>query len=278
MARRVVITGIGPSRPRSHRTGHLAAPRRRRVRRGDDHALDPAAMGAASRPRSRVQPASVVPEHEVRKIDPSRSSACRRPGAMHDAGLAAGGSTRTAWAACSASASAADRHRATKTGIAHGARPAPRDPFFIPKIMMNAVAASSRSLGTARPELRDGVRLWPRRTSARLAFRAIKHGDAEMLAGGTEATIRRGSPGFCALRRDGPRATTRRRSEPSFRQGRDGFVMARARVRSSSRSTSTRRSAARDLRGVQGLRHDGRRLPLTSPARGRGRGGAMRLA
>jgi len=101
-------------------------------------------------------------------------------------------------------------------------------PFFIPKIMMNAVAGQlSMRWGLRGPNFVTASACASSNHALGLAFRAIKNGDADaMLAGGSEATITPlGISGFCALRAMSTRNDAPTKASRPFDKGRDGFVM-----------------------------------------------------
>jgi 3-oxoacyl-[acyl-carrier-protein] synthase II len=101
-------------------------------------------------------------------------------------------------------------------------------PFFIPKIMMNAVAGQlSMRWGLRGPNFVTASACASSNHALGLAFRAVKNGDADlMLAGGTEATITPlGIAGFCALRAMSQRNDAPTKASRPFDKGRDGFVM-----------------------------------------------------
>ncbi|MCG3135623.1 MAG: 3-oxoacyl-[acyl-carrier-protein] synthase 2 [Planctomycetes bacterium] len=101
-------------------------------------------------------------------------------------------------------------------------------PFFIPKIMMNAVAGQlSMRFALRGPNFVTASACASSNHAMGLAFRAVKHGEADMmLTGGAEATITPlGVSGFCALRAMSTRNDAPEKASRPFDRNRDGFVM-----------------------------------------------------
>ena len=192
--------------------------------------FDPAAMSCRIAAEVKgFDPASVVPEHEVRKIDPfTQFGMASAQEAMRDAGLADGGfdPDRTGCIFGVGIGGLTDIEATKELLISRGPRRV--SPFFIPKIMMNAVSGQiSMRWGLRGPYFVTASACASSNHALGLAFRAIKHGDAEaMLAGGAESTITPlGIAGFCALRAMSTRNDAPARASRPFDKGRDGFVM-----------------------------------------------------
>ncbi len=231
MARRVVVTGIGAVTA----LGLSARETWRRLLAGESGTgpithFDAAAM--ACRIAAEVKgfdPATVIPEHEVRKFDPfTQFGMAAGHEAMHDAGLAAGGfdPDRMGCVFGVGIGGLTDIEATKELLMERGPRRV--SPFFIPKIMMNAVAGQlSMRWGLRGPNFVTASACASSNHAMGLAFRAVKHGDADvMLSGGTEATITPlGIAGFCALRAMSTRNDAPTEASRPFDKGRDGFVM-----------------------------------------------------
>jgi len=116
--------------------------------------------------------------------------------------------------------------RTHKTSLEKGPRRI--NPFFIPKLMINAAAGQIAirfgirgvNYGVASACASGGHAIG-------LALRAVQHGDADvMICGGSEATVTAlGIGGFCALRALSERNDEPRTASRPFTKDRDGFVV-----------------------------------------------------
>ncbi|MCC7509352.1 MAG: beta-ketoacyl-ACP synthase II [Planctomycetes bacterium] len=114
----------------------------------------------------------------------------------------------------------------TKTLIERGPRRV--NPFFVPKMMLNAAAGNvAIRFGLKGPNFATASACTSANHALGMALRTIQYGDAEvMFAGGSEAACTvLGMAGFCAAR-----AMSTRNDDPShasrpFDKDRDGFVM-----------------------------------------------------
>jgi 3-oxoacyl-[acyl-carrier-protein] synthase II len=286
MARRVVITGIGAVTA----LGLTARDTWRRLLAGESGAaaithFDAAAM--ACRIAAEVKgfnPASVVAEHEVRKIDPfTQFGMSAGQEAMQDAGLASGGfdPDRMGCMFGVGIGGLTDIEATKELLMERGPRRV--SPFFIPKIMMNAVAGQlSMRWGLRGPNFVTASACASSNHALGLAFRAIKHGDADaMLAGGTEATITPlGISGFCALRAMSQRNDAPTKASRPFDKGRDGFVMGEgAGAVVLEEYEHAKKRGARIYAEFKGFGMTADAYHITSPApEGAGAARAMRLA
>jgi 3-oxoacyl-[acyl-carrier-protein] synthase II len=175
-------------------------------------------------------PSTVVPEHEVKKVDPfTQFGMAAAQEALRDAGLAQEGAYDPDRAGCmfGVGIGGLTDIEATKELMTERG-PRRVSPFFIPKIMMNAVAGQvSMRWGLRGPNFVTASACASSNHALGLAFRAIKNGEADlMVAGGSEATITPlGIAGFCALRAMSTRNDAPTRASRPFDKGRDGFVM-----------------------------------------------------
>ena len=231
MTRRVVVTGIGAVTAlglsaRDTWAGLLAG--RSGVARITH--FDPSAMTCQIAGEVKgFDPKTVVPEHEVRKIDPfTLFGMAAGQEAVHDAGFASGGFDPDRFGCVfGVGIGGLTDIEATKELLMERG-PRRVSPFFIPKIMMNAVAGQlSMRWGLRGPNFVTASACASSNHAIGLAFRAVKNGDADlMLAGGTEATITPlGIAGFCALRALSTRNDAPEKASRPFDKGRDGFVM-----------------------------------------------------
>ncbi|MBE7492029.1 MAG: beta-ketoacyl-ACP synthase II [Planctomycetes bacterium] len=102
------------------------------------------------------------------------------------------------------------------------------NPFFIPKLMLNAAAGNvAIRFGLKGPNFATASACAAANHALGAAFRTIQYGDAEvMVCGGTEAAVTvLGMAGFCSAR-----AMSQRNDDPAhasrpFDKERDGFVM-----------------------------------------------------
>ncbi len=101
-------------------------------------------------------------------------------------------------------------------------------PFFVPKMMSNAVAGQAAIRFGMQGTCYVTVSACASSSHAiGQAFRAIQYGEADvMLTGGSEAaTTELGLGGFCALKAVSPRNDDPKRASRPFDRDRDGFVM-----------------------------------------------------
>lgn len=231
MSRRVAITGLGTV----NALGHDASSTWSRLLEGQS-GVDVITHFDASQMTTRIAAevrgldlSSVAAEHELKKLDPFTQYGLHAAvQAMHDAGLAQGGYEPERFGCMfGVGIGGLTDIEATKEVLLQRG-PRRVSPFFIPKIMMNAVAGqTSMRFGLRGPNFVTASACASSNHALGLAFRAIKNGDADlMLAGGSEATITPlGISGFCALRAMSQRNDDPKRASRPFDKGRDGFVM-----------------------------------------------------
>jgi 3-oxoacyl-[acyl-carrier-protein] synthase II len=231
MTRRVVITGIGAVTA----LGLTARGTWTRLLAGDSgvdaiRGFDVSAM--ACRIAAQVKgfdPTTIAEAHEVKKLDPfTQFGMAAGQEAISDAGMADGGfdPDRVGCIFGVGIGGLTDIEATKELLMERGPRRV--SPFFIPKIMMNAVAGQlSMRWGLRGPNFVTASACASSNHALGLAFRAIKNGDADaMLAGGSEATITPlGISGFCALRAMSQRNDAPTKASRPFDKGRDGFVM-----------------------------------------------------
>lgn len=102
------------------------------------------------------------------------------------------------------------------------------NPFFIPKLMLNAAAGNvAIRFGLKGPNFATASACAAANHALGMAFRTIQYGDADvMLAGGTEAACTvLGMAGFCAARAMSTRNDDPEHASRPFDKDRDGFVM-----------------------------------------------------
>jgi 3-oxoacyl-[acyl-carrier-protein] synthase II len=232
MPRRVVITGLGAVTA----VGLTARGTFGRLMAGESGAgqitrFDASAMSCHIACEVKgFDPTTIVPEHEVKKVDPfTQFGMASGQEALRDAGLAEGASFDPDRFGCIFGVGIGgltDIEATKELVMARGPRRV--SPFFIPKIMMNAVAGNlSMRWGLRGPNFVTASACASSNHALGLAFRAVKHGEADlMLAGGSEATITSlGIAGFCALRAMSTRNDAPTKASRPFDKGRDGFVM-----------------------------------------------------
>jgi len=156
-------------------------------------------------------------------------------------------------------------------------------PYFIPKIMMNAVSGRvSMQHGLRGPNFVTASACASANHAMGLAMRSIRSGEADiMVTGGAEATVTPlGVAGFCSLRamstrNDDPQAASR-----PFDKGRDGFVMGEgAGALVFEEYEHARRRGATIYAQVSGFGMTADAHHITSPApEGRGAAAAIRIA
>jgi 3-oxoacyl-[acyl-carrier-protein] synthase II len=231
MSRRVVITGLGTVNALGHNPGDTWAALFE-GRSGVDAIshFDASQMSTRIAAEVRNLDLSLVgPEHEVRKLDPFVQFGLHAAvQAMNDAGLAGGGFDGDMFGCIYGVGigGLTDIEATKELLMARGPRRV--SPFFIPKIMMNAVAGQiSMRFGLRGPNFVTASACASSNHALGLAFRAVKYGEADlMIGGGTEATITPlGIAGFCALRAMSQRNDDPKRASRPFDKGRDGFVM-----------------------------------------------------
>jgi 3-oxoacyl-[acyl-carrier-protein] synthase II len=232
MSRRVVVTGLGTVNALGHNPGDTWS-RLLEGRSGVDvitH-FDASAMTTRIAAEVRGLDTSLAAEdHELKKLDPFTVFGLHAGvQAMRDAGLGDGGGADADQFGCIFGVGIGgltDIEATKELLMARGPRRV--SPFFIPKIMMNAVAGQlSMRFGLRGPNFVTASACASSNHALGAAFRAIKHGDADlMLAGGAEATITSlGIAGFCALRAMSTRNDAPAKASRPFDKGRDGFVM-----------------------------------------------------
>ncbi|MCE9634348.1 MAG: beta-ketoacyl-ACP synthase II [Planctomycetes bacterium] len=234
MSRRVVITGLGTV----NALGHNASDTWTRLLAGESGVdlithFDASQMTTRIAAEIRGLDMSVVgPDHEVKKLDPFVQFGLHASvQAMADAGFADGAAPladpdRFGCIFGVGIGGLTDIEATKELLVARGPRRV--SPFFIPKIMMNAVAGqASMRFGLRGPNFVTASACASSNHALGLSFRSVKYGEADvMLAGGTEATITSlGISGFCALRAMSQRNDDPKRASRPFDKNRDGFVM-----------------------------------------------------
>lgn len=287
MTRRVVITGLGTV----NALGHSAPDTWKALlegRSGVDRIshFDPSAMATQIAAEVRgLDTSPVCEDHELKKLDPFVLFGLHAgQQAMRDAGMGVGEGFEPERAGCIFGVGIGgltDIEATKELMTARGPRRV--SPFFIPKIMMNAVAGQlSMRFALRGPNFVTASACASSNHAIGMAYRSIKYDDADvMLAGGAEATITPlGIAGFCALRamstrNDDPKAASR-----PFDKGRDGFVMGEgAGALVFEELEHARRRGARiyaEVRGF-GMTADGHHITAPDPD-GAGAARAMRLA
>jgi 3-oxoacyl-[acyl-carrier-protein] synthase II len=231
LKRRVVVTGVGAVTA----LGLTARETFRRLLEGESGVGRITHFDASPLPcriAAEVKdfdPKTVVEEHEIRKYDPfTLFGMAAGQEAFLDAGLEQGkfDPDRVGCVYGVGIGGLTDIEQTKEMILARGVRRV--SPFFIPKIMMNAVAGQmSIKWGFRGPNFVTASACASSNHALGLAFRSIKYGEADvMIGGGCEATITPlGVAGFCALR-----ALSTQNDEPTkasrpFDRKRDGFVM-----------------------------------------------------
>jgi 3-oxoacyl-[acyl-carrier-protein] synthase II len=156
-------------------------------------------------------------------------------------------------------------------------------PYFIPKIMMNAVAGRiSMQHGLRGANFVTASACASANHAMGLAMRSIRAGDADvMVTGGAEATITPlGIAGFCSLRAMSTRNDDPEGASRPFDKGRDGFVMGEgAGALVFEEYEHARRRGATIYAQVSGFGMTADAHHITSPApEGRGAASAIRIA
>ncbi|MBX3459125.1 MAG: beta-ketoacyl-ACP synthase II [Planctomycetes bacterium] len=114
----------------------------------------------------------------------------------------------------------------TKTLIERGPRRV--NPFFVPKMMLNAAAGNvAIRYGLTGPNFATASACTSANHALGMALRTIQYGDADVIfAGGSEAACTvLGMAGFCAARAMSTRNGDPSRASRPFDKDRDGFVM-----------------------------------------------------
>ena len=231
MTRRVVITGVGAVTA----LGNSVAETWGRLLEGAS-GVGPITHFDASALPTRIaaevkgfDPTTLLPEHEARRIDPFvLFGMAAGQEAMRDCGLDAGGFVpdRSGCIFGVGIGGLTDIEATKELMMTRGPRRV--SPFFIPKIMMNAVAGQVSMRWNLRgPNFVTASACASSTHALGLAYRCIKYDDADMmLAGGSEATITPlGVAGFCAVRALSQRNDAPEKASRPFDRQRDGFVM-----------------------------------------------------
>jgi len=174
-------------------------------------------------------PSTVLPAHEARKLDPFvlfAMAAARE--ALADSGLdiAAEDATRAGCVVGVGIGGLTDIEAQHNILLERGPRRV--NPFFIPRIMMNAAAGQiSIQHHLQGPNYATASACASSAHAVGLAMKAIRWDEADiMLAGGSEATITQlGISGFNALKALSTRNDAPERASRPFDRDRDGFVM-----------------------------------------------------
>ncbi len=174
-------------------------------------------------------PARFMEAHEARKLDPFALFAMgAATEALKDSGLALDREDRTR-IGCIVGVGIGgltDIEAQHHTLLERGPRRV--NPFFIPRIMMNAAAGQiSIRFGLQGPNFATASACASSAHAVGLALQAIRYGDADvMVAGGSEAAITPlGVGGFNALKALSTRNDAPERASRPFDRDRDGFVM-----------------------------------------------------
>ena len=174
-------------------------------------------------------PATVLEPHEARKLDPFALFAmAAAKEALADSGLdlAREDLARIGCVIGVGIGGLTDLEAQHSTLLERGPRRV--NPFFIPRIMMNAAAGQiSIRFGLQGPNFATASACASSSHAVGLAAQAIRLGEADaMLAGGSEATITPlGVAGFNALKALSTRNDAPARASRPFDRDRDGFVM-----------------------------------------------------
>lgn len=236
MSRRVVITGLGTVNALGHTPeATWAALLEGRSGVSKITHFDASQMATQIAAEVRGLDTSIVCEdHELKKLDPFTVYGMHAAvQAMRDAGFGDGNANGTAYDGdrfgCTFGVGIGgltDIEATKETLMARGPRRV--SPFFIPKIMMNAVSGQiSMRFGLRGPNFVTASACASSNHAMGLAFRSVKWGEADlMVTGGAEATITPlGISGFCALRAMSTRNDAPEKASRPFDKGRDGFVM-----------------------------------------------------
>ena len=176
-----------------------------------------------------LDPGSVLPPHEARKLDPFVLFAmAAAKEAMADSGLdmAKEDATRAGTIVGVGIGGLTDIEATHNLLLERGPRRV--NPFFIPKIMMNAAAGQiSIQYGLQGPNYGTASACASSTHAIGLAMKTIRWDEADvMVAGGSEATITAlGIAGFNALKALSTRNDAPEKASRPFDRDRDGFVM-----------------------------------------------------
>jgi len=172
---------------------------------------------------------TVLPPHEARKLDPfvlfamAAAKEC-----LLDSGIDVAKTDRTRFGAIIGVGIGGLTDIETQHSIALEKGPRRINPFFIPRIMMNAAAGQvSIQHGLQGPNYATASACASSAHAVGLAMKTIRWDEADiMLAGGSEATITTlGIGGFNALKALSVRNDAPERASRPFDRDRDGFVM-----------------------------------------------------
>ncbi len=232
MSRRVVITGLGTVNALGHTPeATWAALLEGRSGVSKITHFDASQMATQIAAEVRGLDTSIVCEdHELKKLDPFTVYGMHAAvQAMRDAGFGDAKGYDGDRFGCTFGVGIGgltDIEATKETLMARGPRRV--SPFFIPKIMMNAVSGQiSMRFGLRGPNFVTASACASSNHAMGLAFRSVKWGEADlMVTGGAEATITPlGISGFCALRAMSTRNDAPEKASRPFDKGRDGFVM-----------------------------------------------------
>jgi 3-oxoacyl-[acyl-carrier-protein] synthase II len=174
-------------------------------------------------------PGTVLPPHEARKLDPfvlfamAAAKEC-----LADSGIDVAKTDRTRFGAIIGVGIGGLTDIETQHNITLEKGPRRINPFFIPRIMMNAAAGQvSIQHGLQGPNYATASACASSAHAVGLAMKTIRWDEADiMLAGGSEATITTlGIGGFNALKALSVRNDAPERASRPFDRDRDGFVM-----------------------------------------------------
>lgn len=174
-------------------------------------------------------PATVLPAHEARKLDPfvlyamAAAKEC-----LADSGIDVARTDRTRFGAIIGVGIGGLTDIEAQHNILLERGPRRINPFFIPKIMMNAAAGQiSIQHGLQGPNYATASACASSAHALGLAMKTIRWDEADiMLAGGSEATITTlGIGGFNALKALSTRNDDPQKASRPFDRDRDGFVM-----------------------------------------------------
>lgn len=174
-------------------------------------------------------PATVLEPHEARKLDPFVLFAmAAAKEALEDCGIDVAKEDATRFGAVVGVGIGGLTDIEAQHNVMLERGPRRVNPFFIPKIMMNAAAGQiSIRHGLQGPNYATASACASSAHAVGLAMRAIRWDEADMmLAGGSEATITTlGIGGFNALKALSTRNDAPERASRPFDRDRDGFVM-----------------------------------------------------
>ena len=222
-----------------------------------------------------LDPGSVLPPHEARKLDPFVLFAmAAAKEAMADSGLdmAKEDATRAGTIVGVGIGGLTDIEATHNLLLERGPRRV--NPFFIPKIMMNAAAGQiSIQYGLQGPNYGTASACASSTHAIGLAMKTIRWDEADvMVAGGSEATITAlGIAGFNALKALSTRNDAPEKASRPFDRDRDGFVMGEGGgCLILEELEHARRRGARIYAELKGFGMPGAAHHITAPARRRG--------